>query len=97
MSEELRVAVDRLTDWMANSSPPWDAYCSLIACRLVALDKRPGVCPMGIWEILRRDLAKIVMRASGDQAKIACGNLQLRAGLKAGIEGTTHAVFQIWL
>ena len=52
---------------------------------------------MGIWEILRQDLAKIVMRASGDQAKIACGNLQLRAGLKAGIEGTTHAVFQIWL
>ena len=34
------------------------------------------------------------MRAAGDQAKTACGNLQLRAGLEAGIEGATHAVGQ---
>ena len=34
------------------------------------------------------------MKAAGDQAKTACGNLQLYAGLKAGIEGTTHAVGQ---
>ena len=25
-SEELRVVVARLDDWMANSSPPWAAY-----------------------------------------------------------------------
>ena len=49
---------------------------------------------MGIGEILRRALAKLVMRAAGDQAKTACGNLQLCAGLEAGIEGATHAVGQ---
>ena len=49
---------------------------------------------MGIGETLRRALAKLVMRAAGDQAKTACGNLQLWAGLKAGIEGATHAVGQ---
>ena len=32
------------------------------------------------------------MRATGDQVKTACGNLQLCAGLEAGIEGATHAV-----
>ena len=42
---------------------------------------------MGIGEMLRRALAKIVMRAAGDQAKTACGNLQIFAGLEAGIEG----------
>ena len=47
-SEELRVLVSRLSDWVANSSPPWAAYCSLMACRLVALDKRPGICPVDI-------------------------------------------------
>ena len=26
-SEELRVVVDRLAEWMANPPPPWDTYC----------------------------------------------------------------------
>ena len=34
------------------------------------------------------------MRSAGDQAKTACGNLQLSAGLESGIEGATHAVGQ---
>ena len=38
--------------------------------------------------------AKIVMRAAGDQAKTACGNLQMFADLEAGIEGETHDVGQ---
>ena len=47
---------------------------------------------MGIGETLRRALAKLVMKAAGDQAKTAGGNLQLCAGLEAGIEGATHAI-----
>ena len=65
-----------------------------MTCRLMTLDKRPGVCPAGIGETLHRALAKLVMRASGDQAKTACGNLQLCIGLRSGIEGATHAVGQ---
>ena len=72
-SEELRFIVAILADWMANSSPPWAAYRALMACRLVALDKRPGVRPVVIGETLRRTLAKLVMRAAGEQAKTACG------------------------
>ena len=34
------------------------------------------------------------MRAAREQAKTACGNLQMCAGLEAGIEGATHAVGQ---
>ena len=48
VSEELRVIVFRLTDWMATPPPPWAAYCALMACCLVAFDKIPGVRPMGI-------------------------------------------------
>ena len=91
-SEEFIFVVASLSDWMANSSPPWAAYHALMACCLVALDKRPGVRPVGTGETLRRALAKLVMRAEGDQVKTACGNLQLCAGLKAGIEGATNAV-----
>ena len=93
-SEELRVSVASFADCMANSSPPWAAYRVLMACRLVALNKRPGVRPVGIGETLRRFLAKIVMREAGDQAKTECGNLHLCAGLEAGIEGATHAMGQ---
>ena len=74
--------------------PPWAAYRALMACRLVALDKLPGVRPVGIGDTLRRAFAKLVMRAAGDQANTSCGNLQLCAGLEAGIEGDTHAVGQ---
>ena len=52
------------------------------------------MCPVGIGETLCQALAKLVMRASGDQAKMDCGNLQLCVGLEAGIEGATHAVGQ---
>ena len=42
-SEEFRVVVYNIEDLMDNPPPSWDAYHSLMACRLVALDKRPGV------------------------------------------------------
>ena len=94
LSEYFRSVVAILEDWMANSSPPWAAYCALMACRLVALDKSTGLRPMGIGETLRWDLSKLIMRTAGYQAKTVCVNLQLCAGLQAGIEGATHAIGQ---
>ena len=90
--EELKIVIARLADWMANSSPPLSAYRALMACHLVALDKRPGVRPVGIGETHRQALAKLVMRAAGDQEKTVCGNLQLCAGLEASMERATYAV-----
>ena len=93
-SVEFIVVVFSLVDWMAKSSPPWALTGGSLAWCLVALDKRPRVRPVGIGETLRRYLAKLLMRAAGEQAKTAYGNLQLCAGLKASIEGATHAVVQ---
>ena len=92
VSEKFRVVVSRLADCMANSSSPWSTYRALMACCLVALNKSPGVHPIGKGETLGRALAKLVMRADRDQAKTACRNLQLCTGLEASIEGATHAV-----
>ena len=92
VSEEFRVAVADLSDWMNNSSPLWVAHRSLVACCLVALDKRPGVRPVGIRDTILQAINKIFMRAEGDQVKMACGSLQICAGLEAGIEGATHVV-----
>ena len=49
---------------------------------------------MGIGETLCRSLVKLVMRASGEQAKTACSNLQICARFEAGIEVATHAARQ---
>ena len=56
-----------------------------MACCLVDLDKRTRVRPVSIGEMLHWALDKLVMRAAGEQAKRACGNLQLCVGLKDGI------------
>ena len=49
---------------------------------------------MEIGETLLQTLAKLVLRAAGDQAKTACGNIHMCTGLKSGIEGATRAVGQ---
>ena len=92
--EEFRVIIADLADWMSNSSHPLAAYCTLIACHLFALDKRPGVHPIRILETLLQAIDKIVMRAMRDQAKTAYRSLQLCGGLEAGIERAAHAVVQ---
>ena len=79
---------------MANSFPPWSIHRALMACCLVALDKSPGVRPVGIGGALLQTLAKLVMRAAWDQAKTACGNIQLFAGLEASVEGSKHSICQ---
>ena len=63
-----------------------------MGCRLAALDKCPGVRPLGIGEVVRRLIAKCVLRVCGEDAKAECGSTQLCAGLEAGIEGAIHAV-----
>ena len=88
----VKVVITRLADWMANSPPTWATYRALMDYCLVVLDKRPGVRPVGIGETLCRALAKLIIKASGEHTKKACGNIHLCAGIKAGIEGETHAV-----
>ena len=48
ISEQLREAIFTLTEWIANNIVPFEAIQALVANRLVALDKCPGVRPVGI-------------------------------------------------
>ena len=65
-----------------------------MSCFLVVLDKLAEILPVGIGETLHKAIAKLVMREVGDQAKTACGSIQLCAGLESGIEGATHDMTQ---
>jgi hypothetical protein len=67
-----------------------------MARRLVALDKCPGVRPIGVGKTWRRLAAKATLLVSGCDAKERCGINQLCAGLEAGIEGVIHVIDKLW-
>ena len=95
-SKQLRLSVAKFVRWMSNDYPPWAAYRALMMNRLVALNKSPGVRPLGIGDVWRRLFAKCNLVWSGPQAQAACGSDQLCAGLSAGIEGGIHGMSQLW-
>jgi hypothetical protein len=95
-SSALREELAEWASWLANEHPPWAAYRALMACRLVALDKQPGMRPVGIGEIFHRLFAKAMLLVVGKEATRACDNLNLCASLKAGIEGAVHALRDAW-
>ena len=66
------------------------------ACRLIPLDKNPGVCPIGVGEVLRRIVGKAVMRVARQDLQYAAGSSQLCAGQIGGCEAAVHAMKQVF-
>ena len=69
---------------------------ALISGRLIALDKCPGVRPIGIGECLRRIICKSVAEFTKIELEETCSTDQLACGLKAGVEGAIHALSDIF-
>ena len=69
-----------------------DGLTAFVACRLMALDKCPGVRPIGIGEVMRRILGKAVLTTIGDEVQEAAGALQVCAGHQAGSEAAIHTM-----
>ena len=67
---------------------------SFVACRLIALDKCPGVRPIGIGETVRRIIGRATARVLSDDIQAAAGPLQLCAGHQSGCESAVHAMHQ---
>ena len=66
-----------------------EAYTS---CRLIPLDKRPGVRPIGVGEVVRRIIGKAVKY----DLQEAVGATQLCTGQEAGCEAAVHAMEKIF-
>ena len=56
------------------------------ACRLIALDKRPGVRPIGVGEVARRIISKAILAVIDTDIKKAAGSVQLCVGQISGGE-----------
>ena len=69
---------------------------AFVACRLIALDKCPGVRPIGIGETAQRIIGKAILTTIGEDIKEAAGPLQLCAGQEAGCEAAVHAMRQMF-
>ena len=53
-----------------------------MANRLIALDKCPGVCPVGVSECLWHVLGHVMGLVTGWEAQSACGAEQLACGMQ---------------
>jgi hypothetical protein len=82
--------------WLSNDSPPFAAYRAVNLLRMLAGDKKPGVRPLACREIWMRIWADCLNSETKVGATTACGNVNLCAGLRAGIEGNLHAVRAVW-
>ena len=69
---------------------------AFVACRLIALDKCPGVRPIGIGETVRRIIGQVIARVLSADIQAAAGPLQLCAGYKSGCESAVHAMRQMF-
>ena len=69
---------------------------AFLACWLIPLDKQPGVRPIGIGEVLRRIIGKVVMKLLKRDVLKATGSLQLCAGQDAGSEAAIHSVYDMF-
>ena len=68
----------------------------MLSSRLIALNKNPGIRPIGVREVLRRLLGKAMVLATGIDIEELCGADQLCSGLKGGIKGAIYSVWSIF-
>ena len=89
-SEDLCKTLSKLAIRIATEDVCFlDAYNS---CRLIALDKCPGVRPIGIGEVLRRIIGRSIMGCVKADLKRLGSNFQLCLGQKCGIEHAIHSL-----
>ena len=67
---------------------------AFVSCLLIALDKCPGVRPIGVGETVQRIIAKAVLSVLKEDIREAAsaGSSQLCAGQLSGCEAAVHSV-----
>ena len=82
--------------YICTSSIDSSALSAFLACRLIPLDKSPGVRPIGIGEVPRRIISKAILWMFSTDIESAAGPLQTSAGQLGGCEAAIHAMCEIY-
>ena len=99
---DLCQAVADMTKILCTVDVHHDCLTEFIAGRLVPLDKgmtkdgTPGVRPVGVGEVLRRLVGKLLIGVIKEDITTAAGPLQTCTGIKAGIEAAIHAMRKVF-
>ena len=95
-SERLQDMMTMWVDWLSNGSPPYAAYRAVNTVSTAALDICLGVRPLGVGEVWMRLWSDCSHTKTKVEARNACGNTQLCAGLWSGIKADLHTIQAIW-
>ena len=95
-SVELCEAVAQLAKKLATNLVDPSTLSEYTACRLIPLDKNPGVRPIGIGEVLRRVIGKAITTLLKPEILSTTAPLQACAGLQGGVEASIHALRSIF-
>ena len=67
-----------------------------LACRLIPLNKNPGFRPIGVGEVLKRIIGKVIVSVVCNDIISSVDSLQVSAGHEAGCEAAIHAMHTIF-
>ena len=89
---DLRTALANVTKKICREDVHDHSLEAFLACRLVPLDKQPGLRPIGVGEVLRRVSAKVVMSVVKKDVVTASSKIQMCSGQEAGCEAAIHSM-----
>ena len=95
-SDTLCDALSAVARRLAASLVDPASLSAFTACCHIALDKHPGVRPIGVGEVCRRLLSRAVLCVIRNDLLQAAGPLQLCAGQPAGCEAAIHAMRKVF-
>ena len=65
---------------------------TFLSCRLISLDKNPGLRPIGVGKVLRRITGKVIVSVLKNDVIDYTGSLQVCAGQEARIEAAVYSL-----
>ena len=93
--EDLRKAIASFARKICTTTIEDSSLEAYLAC-LIPLDKNPGIRPIGVGEILRRIVGKMITAFAKKDILISTNPLQMSSGHASGCETAIHAMYGIY-
>ena len=96
-STDLCKAIAEVVRKLSSSKDTTHSLEAFLACRLIPLDKNPGLRPIGVGEVFRRIVGKALVNAIREDVVNSVGSFQVCAGQEAECEAAVHAIHDMFM